>query len=72
MCFAEGSIQDYHRLSGLHYRDSRRVPAIQKNFVLKRGDEVCGDKASLKKLAKVLRILGFLTQTKVYLFWSAC
>ena len=42
MCFAEGSIQDYHRLSGFHYRDGRRVPAVQKIFVLKRGDEVCG------------------------------
>jgi len=28
------------------------------------------DKASLKKLAKMLRILSFLTQTKVYLFWK--
>ena len=30
----------------------------------------CIDKAPLKKLAKMLRILGFLTQTKVYLFWK--
>jgi len=42
MCFAEGSIQDCHRLSGFHYRDGRRVPVIQKIFVSKRGDEVCG------------------------------
>jgi len=28
------------------------------------------DRASLKKLAKMLRILGFLAQTKVYLFWK--
>jgi len=28
------------------------------------------DKAPLKKLAKMLRILGFLTQTKVYLIWK--
>ena len=42
MYVAEGSIQDYHRLSGFHYRDSRRVPAVLKVFVLRRGDEVCG------------------------------
>jgi len=42
MYVAEGSIQDYHRLSGFHYRDSRRVPAVQKIFVLRREDEVCG------------------------------
>ena len=42
MYVAEGSIQDYHRLSGFHYRDSGRVPAVQKVFVLRRGDEVCG------------------------------
>jgi len=30
----------------------------------------CVYKASLKKLAKMLHILGFLTQTKVYLFWK--
>jgi len=28
------------------------------------------DKAPLKKLAKMLPILGFLTQIKVYLFWK--
>ena len=42
MYVAEGSIQDYNRLSGFHYRDSKRVPAVYKVFVLKRGDEVCG------------------------------
>ena len=42
MYVAEGSIQDYHKLSGFHYRDNRRVPAVQKVFVLRRGDEVCG------------------------------
>jgi ABC-type lipoprotein export system ATPase subunit len=39
---AEGSIEDYHKLSGFHYRDDRRVAAVYKVFVLKRGDEVCG------------------------------
>jgi len=42
MYVAEGSIEDYHKLSGFHYRDSRRVAAVYKVFVLKRGDEVCG------------------------------
>jgi ABC-type ATPase with predicted acetyltransferase domain len=42
MHVAEGSIEDYHKLSGFHYRDSRLVAAVYKVFVLKRGDEVCG------------------------------
>jgi ABC-type ATPase with predicted acetyltransferase domain len=42
MYVAEGSIEDYHKLSGFHYRDSRRVAAVYKVFVLKRGDQVCG------------------------------
>jgi len=42
MHVAEGSIQDYHKLSGFHYRDSRRVAAVYKVFILKRGDDVCG------------------------------
>jgi len=42
MHVAEGSIEDYHKLSGFHYRDSRRVAAVYKVFVLKRGDELCG------------------------------
>ncbi|KPV65367.1 MAG: hypothetical protein AOA65_0229 [Candidatus Bathyarchaeota archaeon BA1] len=28
------------------------------------------ERAGLEKLAKMLRILGFLTQTKVYLIWK--
>ena len=42
MYVAEGSIEDYHKLSGFHYRDSRRVAAVYKVFVLRRGDELCG------------------------------
>ena len=42
MYVEEGSILDYHRLSGFHYRDGKRVPAVYKVFVLKRGDELCG------------------------------
>jgi len=35
-------------------------------------EEFCGrlEKVSLEKLAKMLCVLGFLTQTKVYLFWK--
>ena len=35
-------------------------------------EEFCNrvDDASVEKLAKMLRILSFLTQTKVYLFWK--
>jgi len=29
------------------------------------------DKAEFEKLAKLIRIVGLLLQTKVYLFWSA-
>jgi len=42
MHVAEGSIEDYHKLSGFHYRDSSRVAAVYKVFTLKRGDELCG------------------------------
>jgi len=42
MHVAEGSIEDYHKLSGFHYRDSRRVAAVYKVFALKREDELCG------------------------------
>jgi len=42
MYVAEGSIEDYHKLSGFHYRDSTQVAAVYKVFVLKRRDEVCG------------------------------
>jgi hypothetical protein len=28
-------------------------------------------KASLKKLAHLIKVCGFLMQTKVYLFWSS-
>jgi len=42
MYVAEGSIENYHKLSGFHYRDSSPVAAVYKVFVLKREDEVCG------------------------------
>ena len=39
-------------------------------FLKKPEYEALVDAADLEKLAKMLRILGFLTQTKVYLFWK--
>jgi len=38
----QGTLQDYRRLAGFHYRDSKGVVACQKVFVLKRGDEMAG------------------------------
>jgi len=37
----EGSIEDWRKLAGFHYR-SHRVAAPRKIFCLKRGDELCG------------------------------
>jgi len=42
MYVAEGSVEDYHKFSGFHYRDSKQVAAVYKVFVLKRRDEVSG------------------------------
>ena len=44
--------------------------ARHKAYMPKEEFNNCVDKAPLKKLAKTLRILSFLTQTKVYLFWK--
>ena len=41
MTVEEGSYDDWKQVSGFHYR-SHRVAFIQKIFVLKRGDRVCG------------------------------
>jgi len=48
----------------------KRLAAVHQAYLNHK--EFCDrvDKASLEKLAKMLRILGFLTQTKVYLFWN--
>jgi len=49
----------------------RRLLSIYHAFLTK-GDFVARvESVSLEKLAKMLRILGFLTQTKVYLFWRS-
>jgi len=42
MRIEQGTLQDYRRLAGFHYRDSKGIVAGQKVFVLKRGDEVAG------------------------------
>jgi len=42
MRIEQGTLQDYRRLAGFHYRDSKGIVACQKVFVLKRGDEVAG------------------------------
>lgn len=49
----------------------KRIAAVRQAYLTH--EEFCDrvDKASLEKLAKMLRILGFLTQTKVYLFWKS-
>jgi ABC-type lipoprotein export system ATPase subunit/GNAT superfamily N-acetyltransferase len=41
MRVAEGSIEDWKRLSGFHYR-SHMIAGLRKIFCLKRGDELCG------------------------------
>jgi ABC-type ATPase with predicted acetyltransferase domain len=41
MVVEEGSYEDWKQVAGFHYR-SHRVAFMQKIFVLKRGDQVCG------------------------------
>jgi len=41
MTVEEGTYEDWKRVAGFHYR-SHRVAFLQKIFVLKRGDRVCG------------------------------
>ena len=54
----------------LRGRMGRRARGVRQAFLKKEEFEALVDAASLEKLAKMLRILGFLTQTKVYLFWK--
>jgi len=42
MRIEQGTLKDYRRLAGFHYRDSKGIVACQRVFVLKRGDEVAG------------------------------
>ena len=48
----------------------KRIMGVRQAFLKKEDFEVLVDAAGVEKLAKMLRILGFLTQTKVYLFWK--
>jgi len=59
--------KEVSRSSGV-YR--KRIMSVHEAYLTH--EQFCArvDKASLEKLAKMLRILGFLTQTKVYLFWN--
>jgi ABC-type lipoprotein export system ATPase subunit/GNAT superfamily N-acetyltransferase len=48
----------------------KRIASSSRAFLKKEEYQALVDSADVKKLAKMLRILGFLTQTKVYLFWK--
>jgi ABC-type ATPase with predicted acetyltransferase domain len=48
---------------------TKRIASTKKAFLKKQEYHNIVDEADKQKLAKMLRILGFLTQTKVYLFW---
>ena len=48
----------------------KRIAGTKQAFLNKEEYEAIVDAADNIKLAKMLRILGFLTQTKVYLFWK--
>jgi hypothetical protein len=49
---------------------AKRVASTKKAFLKKQEYHNIVDEADNQKLAKMLRILGFLTQTKVYLLWK--
>ena len=55
------------KVSGI-YR--KRIASTKQAFLKKEEYEPIVEAADIEKLAKMLRILGFLTQTKVYLFWK--
>ena len=55
------------KVSGI-YR--KRIASTKQAFLKKAEYEAIVDAADIQKLAKMIRILGFLTQTKVYLFWK--
>jgi len=48
----------------------KRIAGAKQAFLNKKEYEAIVDAADINKLAKMLRILGFLVQTKVYLFWK--
>jgi len=55
-------------ISGSVHR--KRITAAHQAYLTEEEFNARVDAASLEKLAKMLRILGLLTQTKVYLFWK--
>jgi len=59
--------KEVSRSSGV-YR--KRIMSVREAYLTH--EQFCTrvDRASLEKLARMLRILGFLTQTKVYLYWK--
>lgn len=48
----------------------KRVAGTKKPFLNNQEYGAIIDAADTQKLAKMIRIVGFLTQTKVYLFWK--
>ena len=48
----------------------KRVAGTKQAFLKKEEYATIVDAADTNKLTKMLRIIGFLTQTKVYLFWK--
>jgi len=48
----------------------KRIAGTKQAFLNKEEYEAVVDAADIIKLARMLRIVGFLTQTKVYLFWK--
>jgi hypothetical protein len=64
----EGVKMVFKEIKGSVYR--KRLTSAHQAFLVKEEFQALVDAASLEKLAKMLRILGFLTQTKVYLFWK--
>ena len=50
--------------------EAEKITGTRQAFLKKEEYEALVNAADIMKLAKMLRILGFLTQTKVYLFWK--
>jgi len=48
----------------------KRIAGTKQAFLSKQEYGAIIDAADTTKLAKIIRILGFLTQTEVYLFWK--
>jgi N-acetylglutamate synthase-like GNAT family acetyltransferase len=63
----EGVITVIKEVTGI-YR--KRLTGARQAFLNKQEYGALVDAADTAKLAKMIRILGFLTQTKVYLFWK--